>query len=447
MGEIGSGHPARRHAPAGRGRLPSTRRGAVLPLVAVSLVGVMSVSALAIDVGSLQRQRRIAQTAADAGATAGAHEIFRAQPQDSVFASARAETTRNGFTDATDGVTVSVYNGPASGFYINNLEYVEVLVTRPATTIFSTLLGRTSVTIHVRAVAGMPAPSLSCIYTLDPNDEKSLYVSGNPSRLEASCGIVVNSNRNNAATIESGAVLVATSLAVTGGINQSGGTVVVPAGSTATGLPLATDPLAYLSVPPFCSASPNPSCVEATTCDYTNMKVDNASLTLSPGIYCGGINITGTGTATLNPGLYILRGGGLEMGGGVITGTGVTLVNTNGIDPNGRDKFMKIKLGSASYANLSAPTTGALAGILFYQDPAGGLSGAVYENEISSGSNSVFNGTLYFPTQPLEIASGSRTTVTGGIVATNLEVTSNSQLYVSSPTGGLPGESLFKRVS
>src|SRR5688500_19255594 len=104
-------------------------------------------------------------------------------------------------------------------------------------------------------------------------------------------------------------------------------------------------------------------------CDYTGTKIDTYGVTtvLNPGIYCGGIEITSNGSAFLNPGLYILRGGGLKMGGGTITGTGVTFVNTNAraVD-GGADKFGKFEMGSASHATLSAMTTGDLAGILFF---------------------------------------------------------------------------------
>ncbi len=446
--EIGSERLVGRRSLARHGRLPGDRRGAILPLVALSLVGVMSLMALAVEAGSLHRERRTAQTAADAGATAGAHEIFRDMPKDSVDSAAYYETARNGFTNGANGVTVIPYNGPISGPHAGDTQFVEVVITRPVATVFGALLGRNSVTIHVRAVAGIPAPSDNCLYTLDPSDEKALNVSGSTTRLDADCGVVVNSNdRSKAVLIESAGTLTATSLAVVGGIDQSGGTIVINPGTTSTGVPPSNDPLAYLSVPPFCSASPNPSCVEATTCDYSNTKVSSGNtVTLNPGIYCGGMEIDGT--VTLTAGLYILRGGGLKMGSGRITGTGVTFINTNATAANGgAGKFQKIELGSASRANLSAPTTGPMAGILFFQDPAAGKPGDVYENVIASGSTAVFNGTLYFPTQPIELgASGSTTTINGGVVAQTVKVTSGSRVTMDM-TGGLTGEIPVKRVS
>jgi len=44
------------------------RRGAMLALVGVTIVALLGSMALVLDVGAGQRQRRVAQTAADAGA-------------------------------------------------------------------------------------------------------------------------------------------------------------------------------------------------------------------------------------------------------------------------------------------------------------------------------------------------------------------------------------------
>jgi len=251
--------------------------------------------------------------------------------------------------------------------------------------------------------------------------------------------------------IESAGTLDANSLAIVGGIDQSGGTVIINPGTTSTGVPPSVDPLAYLTVPNFCTASPNVSCDPATTCDYNNTVVDAAGVTtLNPGIYCGGITVTSNGNAFLNPGLYILRGGGLKISGGVggiIGGTGVTFINTNGTGASGADKFERFYMDSQSEANLSAPTSGPMQGILFFQDPTAGKAGAVYENVIASGSSAVFTGTLYFPTQPVELgASGSTTTINGGVVAQNVKVTSGSTVNVDM-TNGLAGTPPVKRVS
>ena len=53
------------------------RHGAMLVFVAVAGVVLMGFLAMTLDIGAGARQRRIAQTAADAGAIGGGQEILR----------------------------------------------------------------------------------------------------------------------------------------------------------------------------------------------------------------------------------------------------------------------------------------------------------------------------------------------------------------------------------
>src|SRR5579871_3919040 len=59
-----------RHSP-----IQSGRRGSILPLVALSLVGLVGFTALAIDAGMLMVSKTQCQLAADAGAMAGARTL------------------------------------------------------------------------------------------------------------------------------------------------------------------------------------------------------------------------------------------------------------------------------------------------------------------------------------------------------------------------------------
>src|SRR5438874_2600238 len=125
------------------------RHGAVLPLVAITMVAFMAIVGLAVDGGAIQRERRLAQNAADAGALAGAWEIFRNHNSDSaVFANARAETTRNGYTNGVNNAVVTA-GRPTSGdyFFPQAAQYVKVVVTKTISTPFAGILGRSSATV------------------------------------------------------------------------------------------------------------------------------------------------------------------------------------------------------------------------------------------------------------------------------------------------------------
>ena len=120
-------------------------------------------------------------------------------------------------------------------------------------------------------------------------------------------------------------------------------------------------------------------------------------MTLSKGVYCGGIAISGTAVVTLSAGTYILMGGGLTVSGsGTLSGTGVTLYNTG----NTLYPYKPVQTLDNSIVALTAPTSGVLAGILFFQDRSIVSTAA----NILAGS---FTGVLYFPTTPIVLNSGS----------------------------------------
>ena len=83
----------------------------------------------------------------------------------------------------------------------------------------------------------------------------------------------------------------------------------------------------------------------------------NSDETLNPGVYCGGIKVTGNAKVTFNPGLYVLRGGEFEAGGSSeLSGDGVTFFLTN----QGTN-FATLKLTS-TVLDFTPPTSGSLQG-------------------------------------------------------------------------------------
>ena len=159
-----------------------------------------------------------------------------------------------------------------------------------------------------------------------------------------------------------------------------------------------------------------------------------AAMTLSPGTYCGGLQVL-NGQATLLPGLYILRGGGLEVrsAGSTLTstGTGVSFYNTS--LPTGGG-YGPILLQANVTVNISANTdpNSALPGILFYSDPAA----PDMTNVFKAGSSTVMNGTMYFPTQSVEFSSGSTSVINGSLVAYRVDIKNSTNLTFTGYNGG-----------
>jgi hypothetical protein len=390
------------------------------------MVGLMGLLALAIDGGFAQRQRRMAQTAADAGAQAGAIEILRGH-RDSAVAAAHSETTRNGFANGANNVVVTVNNPPASGPHTGDTAYVEVIVLQSMATFFGGVLNRPSVSVQPRGVAGAVSPANGCLYVLDPTAAKALEIKSSGELIASDCAVVVNSNDpDNAISVSNnGSGLAATSIAVTGGAYlQSGSTAyITPAASE--GVPASPDPLAGVVMPSVSGA-----------CNFTNISIV-AGQNLTPGVYCGGMDIDVTGV-TMDPGIYILKGGGLTVHttSGELSGTGVAFINTNG-PGNNADQFGILNIHSGAVVHLSAPTTGPLQGILFYQDPSAGKVGTDYTNRLHSGSASTVTGTVYVPTQKIELSgSGATFTINGGVVAKTVLMQSDGTVILG---GGVAG--------
>jgi hypothetical protein len=106
---------------------------------------------------------------------------------------------------------------------------------------------------------------------------------------------------------------------------------------------------------------------------------------MNPGTYCGGLTLQGT--TTLNSGVYVINGGVLKINAGAnITGTGVTFFLTNGAT---------LSINGNATLHLTAPTSGAYSGLVFYGD----RTQADAVNTINGDASSTITGAIYFPSQ------------------------------------------------
>jgi hypothetical protein len=193
---------------------------------------------------------------------------------------------------------------------------------------------------------------------------------------------------------------------VVGGYSISGSNISSPGGGTpteATGIPVVSNPLAYLNgyEPAVCSGgtSLNISGVNSglvtpgNNCYNVSISGSN-NVILNPGQYSS-ITISGSNGTTFNPGLYSISGSvngrALNFGGANVTVNGVTFYlgpSAGAVDVSG------------SNSSFTAPTTGLLpggagAGVLFFQNPSDTNPATV------GGSNATVTGALDFPSAPL----------------------------------------------
>ncbi|MGD0291038.1 MAG: pilus assembly protein TadG-related protein [Candidatus Binataceae bacterium] len=161
----------------------------------------------------------------------------------------------------------------------------------------------------------------------------------------------------------------------------------------------------------------------------------NVSVTLQPGLYYGGISITGNNTVTFEPGTYILAGGGLSVtGNSTLSGTGITFYNTSGLGG-----YTPINLTGNETANFSAPTSGPLKGMLFFQDRSIAYSSS-NGSTVEGNSSSTFNGAVYFPTTNLTYLGNSSSSGYTFLIADKISIVGNSELgdNYTLLTGGSP---------
>jgi hypothetical protein len=191
--------------------------------------------------------------------------------------------------------------------------------------------------------------------------------------------------------------------------------------SPQSGAPAIADPFAALnvSVPSLCTD--------------VNFSLTNGPATLSPGVHCGTLTITGPSTLTLAPGTHYFFGCAVTLtGSAVLQGTDVTLV----FDVTSTMGFT----GSAG-VNLSGATSGPFAGFVI-----AATRDNVSTFTISTTAAKVLEGVVYLPSATLSIPGYAPVNNEANwtvIVAKNIAVSGTAELVLntnySSSTVPVPG--------
>lgn len=420
--------------------------GQAILLVAITMMGMLMAVGLAVDAGQLYASRRTMQEAADAGAYAGAVVLYQLGTQGEARAAAATDATRNGYTNGIDGFTVTVNGAPTSGPFSGNNLYVEVIIegwVRTAMVPAQSLLNF----IRVRGVAGSePLNNDYAIMALDRgNTPTAFYADNNADIHLTGGGILVNSTSNTAAVNQQGTASRFTIAPSTRRVDIAGNTSSTwPTGiTTATTQPQQADPFAGFPKPP--TSDCDPDYVPNTPCIVVSSGTGGAVRTLEPGIYTYTIGSSGLGKIVMNPGIYILKGRGIDLAGNAdlysagldvwtghtatcTTNCGVFIFATHTNYPAayrpGIDSCGQLNLDGNAEVNVAALTTGTYKNFLVYMDAA--CSGSTENMKI--GGNGVFTGTgtIYIPNNSF-IFDGNNATLTGSqLVAKTVNIQSGN---------------------
>jgi len=355
---------------------PEDARGQTLPIFALGLVALLAITALVVDIGFVFMIRRHEQNAADPGALAAARYIPSGD-RSQMWAGACSYALRNGFHPArTDNgascdpsgviddstLTVNWPPGQSAGEYAGSLGYVEVIVTRPHRSFFAGIVGISTFTVSTGAVAAFDEGTggSSSLVSLSPKGcpgeaaakvnggggDGGIYIypadgvtdPGGYIQVNSPCGAPANSGDDACIGSQAGFILNggaevhAPALFVQGSCGQTGGSGTVDIDSVDEGASYVGDPLSLVR-------PPDPGDLETRDCPGAQPGKSGtpsnpqscklkADATLSPGTYYGGWDITKPDTTiTLEPGIYIVAGGGIKQNGGSLTSaTGRVLI-------------------------------------------------------------------------------------------------------------------------
>jgi hypothetical protein len=279
------------------------------------------------------------------------------------------------------------------------------------------------------------------IIVLNPSAAGALSLQGSSS-LTIAGAVVVDSNSPTALSVGGSAQISAGSILVVGGVSASPGALNV---TPATGVSPVADPLAGLAVP-------------GTGTTQNAVNLTSGSLTINPGVYAQ-ISVSGNGTTlSMNPGVYIIKGGGFTVSNSAnVSGAGVVIYNAGSKFPAAGGTFGAVSLGSSGTVSLSAPTSGPYTGVLIFQardnsatlslnaQSEVGLNGVIYAQAalLSLGAGSLLHSPVIVNTLSVSGHGGSPLTAAGFTLAPDgdtLGSRDNLYVYVNDPAGQITAD-------
>jgi Flp pilus assembly protein TadG len=348
------------------GRLKRATNGNVAVIFAFTLPVVVGGAGLGVETSLWYYNSLKLQAVADAAAYAGALEKVAGSDNPTIIAAATQSATSNNF--ATPG-TIEVNTPPLSGPNTAK-KAVEVIVKQNLDRYFTAIFNSTPVPEQARAVALITDGAYACNKALNKSASQAVNISGNTSLKQIGCVITADSIAADAIKLQGSATLQTDCLIAVGGVSLSSTPTMVCKAPITHALPVA-DPYADLPTP----TGGNPC---------KNVNGNKTSQTLQPGTYCSGMSLSGN--VTLQPGVYVVQGSMKVNANAVVAGNGVTIfmAGSNTVSMNGN-----------ATVTLSAPTSGAYSGVLFYGD----RTGTAAQSTFNGTANSLLTGAIYFPRQ------------------------------------------------
>jgi hypothetical protein len=288
---------------------------------------------------------------------------------------------------------------------------VSMAATGVVTTRFMGVMGFSSLSVSVHSNAVSTADGLGCILSLNPHASGAATGQGSTNVVLNGCSLYDNSDSSTALTVGGSAQITALSVGVVG--NLTGRSNITTTQGIMTGIGAVADPYATASFPAF------------SGCTQQNFS-SHDTITIDPGVYCGGMKLNAGANVTLTAGIYYLDGGDLTMNGGAtMTGSGVTLVFTS----QNKSGYATASINGNATVNLTPPRSGSTAGIVIFGDrniPVGTTF------KFNGGANQYLGGAIYVPTGAINFAGGAGTSTScTQIIGNTVTFVGNSSLAIN----------------
>lgn len=382
----------------------SDRSGGAAITIALTFSLIIGFAGLGTEVASWYVVRRAMQGAVDSAAFTAAIAKLAGASTTAYTSEALSVSGNYNYIDGTNSVSVTVNSPPLSGNYTADNDAVEVIISQPQTLKLASLFMATVPTLQTRAVATLNPNGTGCVMALDRGDVTDLVDNGNTTINLNNCNLYVNSTSPQALTLHGQATINAYAAYISGNYSTSGQASLNTSQGTFTGAAPANDPYADVSIPTY------------SGCNQTNYSLSGGqSHTFTPGssgtlVFCNGFSLSGGSSVTLQPGTYIINGGSFSISGNSsISGSGVTIVLTGSAG-----NYATASISGGSTVSITAPTSGPLSGLAFFQDRNAPSSGS---NSFSGGTTQNITGAIYFPNQNVTFSGGTNT---GGAICTQL---------------------------
>ncbi len=390
-------------------RFFADRRGNFALILEIMAPILLGVAGIAIDYSIFISQRSQMQEAADSAALAAIREASVAGWSQQVAEAAVSNFVHSAlsdgrYADSEFGSTVAIDE---------KAKRIRVDLTEDGHGYFMLGLYLQHPQIAVRSEAALASATNVCVLATDAKMGGAIDLAKKSSIVANNCSVFANSTDPKAILVDAASRITAQSICSSGGWS---GNPSAMSPEPITDCPQLDDPLADRKPPSF------------GHCDFQNTAVKIATI-LKPGVYCGGIKADGAAVVTLLPGVYVIKDGDLEMSGNA------TMIGVNvGFYLTGT--AAKVRFANSSNVSLTAPKTGAMAGILFFED-RNSPTGRVFE--ISSKDARTLVGTIYLPKALLEVKGKSKFAELSdwtAIIVRELQVENGPEIHLNSDYAG-----------